>query len=295
MEEVPVVGMLLRRRPHHSEATEDPVRSRGQLRDLPLNASGHQAPERREHLGAVPAASRGRSSSPQRTSSLRSAPKASRSPSLESAPYQLGQTCAAGYGSIHAVIVQGHRRVTESGERIPRGGFDYLRGDGAIRNATARLLLTLRPSTSSIVCDHEGMASQHDERPEGPARGQANRPARDLSRSIACSWMWGVPALGIVLGDAGASAGWLTLRAAGAIWVLATAWIATSCAVNAHRCSRTHCRINSILLPFLVLAGALNLVGAVSFPWHGYQDALLILVALSFVPECLGYRYLRRS
>lgn len=105
--------------------------------------------------------------------------------------------------------------------------------------------------------------------------------------------MWGVPALAILVASAGTSAGWLALRAAGGIWILATVWIATSCAINAHRCSRTHCRILSLLLPLLAVAGVLNLAGAVSFSWHGYQEMLLVVIALSFVPECLGHRYLR--
>lgn len=138
------------------------------------------------------------------------------------------------------------------------------------------------------------MASPHDERAEQSAGAQTSGPERDLSRSIACSWMWGVPVLGIVLANAGTGAGWLTWRAGGVIWVVATLWIAASCAINAHRCSRTHCRINSILLPLLAVVGVLNLAGVVSFAWHGYQGALLVIVALSFLPECLGHRYLRR-
>lgn len=79
----------------------------------------------------------------------------------------------------------------------------------------------------------------------------------------------------------------------GIILVAASEWIGIGCFWNARRCGRVHCAIDGVLLPSLGLAGVINLLGFIKLSWNSYSAILIGVVALSFVPELFGFRYLR--
>jgi hypothetical protein len=120
------------------------------------------------------------------------------------------------------------------------------------------------------------------------------RRQQDLVPTLAFLWIWCLPAALIVF----ASVAWhehvISRAVAGPLLTAGTAWIAVGCLVNARRCWRTHCVIDAILLPVLVLIGLLNVFHVLSFSWNAYVNALAIIVAASFIPEFFGLTYVGR-
>ena len=117
---------------------------------------------------------------------------------------------------------------------------------------------------------------------------------RDLVPTLAFLWIWCLPATLIVF----ASVAWhrhvISGAVAGSLLTAGTAWIAAGCYVNARRCKRTHCLIDAILLPLLFLIGLLNIFHVTSLSWNSYVDALVVIVVVSFIPECFGMKYVGR-
>jgi hypothetical protein len=120
-----------------------------------------------------------------------------------------------------------------------------------------------------------------------------SRRQQDLVPTLAFLWIWCFPAALIALSFAVWHAHAISGAVAGPLLTAGTAWIAVGCYVNARRCRRTHCIIDAILLPLLSLVGLLDVFHVISLGWNSYVNALVIIVAVSFLPECLGVRYLR--
>lgn len=129
--------------------------------------------------------------------------------------------------------------------------------------------------------------------PRSSTSPSRQRP-QDLVPTLAFLWIWCLPATLIVVAFAAWHAGAISTAVAGPLLTAGTAWIAAGCAVNARRCSRTHCVIDAILLPLLALAGLLSVLHVISLSWNLYVNALWIIVVVSFIPECFGVKYIRR-
>lgn len=125
------------------------------------------------------------------------------------------------------------------------------------------------------------------------ARPQVTRTS-DLACGSWFAWIWGLPGALVILTDAGWRGHWLSPVIAGSLLAALTAWIGIWCYVNGRRCRRTHCVIDGVLLPALSIAGVLNAAGVTSFSWQTYLNIFWLVIALSFVPECFGAKYLRR-
>jgi hypothetical protein len=117
---------------------------------------------------------------------------------------------------------------------------------------------------------------------------------QDLVPTLAFLWIWCLPAALIVFALVAWHADAISRAVAGPLLTAGTAWIAVGCFVNARRCSRTHCVIDAILLPVLSLIGLLNVFHVTSLSWNAYVNALAIIVAASFIPECFGLTYIGR-
>jgi len=115
---------------------------------------------------------------------------------------------------------------------------------------------------------------------------------RDFERSPWCYLLWGVP--GVVAAGASAAnqASLLTTARVESLWVFAVAWAGVGCLINAQSCGRIHCWIDGIAFPILAVAGVLNLLSAVSFSWSVFWVVFLVVLAGSFVPEFLWWKYL---
>jgi hypothetical protein len=116
----------------------------------------------------------------------------------------------------------------------------------------------------------------------------------DLVPTLAFLWIWCLPAALIVLAFVAWHGNVISNAVAGPLLTAGTAWIAAGCAVNARRCSRTHCVIDAILLPLLAVTGLLSVLHVISLSWNSYANALWIIVVVSFIPECFGVTYIRR-
>lgn len=111
----------------------------------------------------------------------------------------------------------------------------------------------------------------------------------------AALWRWGLPIGFVLVATSLWNAHQLPAILTGGILTLATAWIGVACYLNGRACGRVHCQIDGVLLPLLSLVGVVNLLGMISFNWNGYAAAFWIILGLSFVPECLGVRYLTKQ
>jgi hypothetical protein len=127
------------------------------------------------------------------------------------------------------------------------------------------------------------------------ARRDAGPAGKDLLRTWSLVWIWVLPAALIIFAINAYLAKLLSFDQAGAILTAATAWIGIGCFANARRCGRTHCTIDGILLPLLSVCGLLNLAGVIAIRWQFYVQILIVIVVVSFVPECCGAMYLRRG
>lgn len=124
---------------------------------------------------------------------------------------------------------------------------------------------------------------------------QANA-SHDLFRQRAGWWVWCPPAALIVVGSISTNGhSILPFILDGIILVAASGWIGVACFWNARRCGRVHCAIDGVLLPLLGLVGVINLIGFIKLSWNLYSAILIGIVALSFVPELFGLRYLRTT
>jgi hypothetical protein len=119
-------------------------------------------------------------------------------------------------------------------------------------------------------------------------------PARDLARGWRVVGFWGGPVMWILTWSfAGARLG-LPSWELGALLVVGTVWLGSTCLGNALRCGRTHCFIDGVALPALAVVGAVSLLGVFTFAWSSYTSVLWIIVALGFVIECCAGSYLPR-
>ena len=132
------------------------------------------------------------------------------------------------------------------------------------------------------------MKLRPSDRDTGPGR-------KDLLRTWSVVWIWILPAALIIFASNAYLAKFLSFTQAGVILTVSTAWIGVGCYVNSRRCGRTHCTIDGILLPLLSIVGLLDLAGVVAIGWKVYVEILILIVVLSFVPECCGAMYLRRG
>lgn len=120
-------------------------------------------------------------------------------------------------------------------------------------------------------------------------------PSRDLARGLTGTLLWGAPIGVILVASAVSALGILTFVEAGALWIAGTAWLGTTCLVNARRCGRTHCWIDGLLLPPLAVVGGLILIGLLDIPWRDFVTALVTIVIGAFVVEWGCGPYLRRD
>lgn len=127
-------------------------------------------------------------------------------------------------------------------------------------------------------------------------KSSSTRNRQDLVRSPAALWLWGLPNGLLILGTIFATSVWnghqLPATLTGVLLTIGTAWMGVACYWNGHRCGRTHCKIDGVLLPLLSLVGLLNLLGVIPFGWMVYAGAFWIILLLSFVPEFFGRVYL---
>lgn len=126
------------------------------------------------------------------------------------------------------------------------------------------------------------------------SNNSVGRRRDDLVPTLAFLWIWCLPAALIVFAFVAWHAQVISRAVAGPLLTAGTAWIAVGCYVNARRCMRTHCVIDAILLPLLSLLGLLNVFHVTSLSWNAYVNALAIIIAVSFIPECFGVTYIGR-
>lgn len=109
----------------------------------------------------------------------------------------------------------------------------------------------------------------------------------DLARNRVVAFvLWRVPlilvALGVIVPD---FVGWL--------WPPGFLWIGAGCTANAIRCGRTHCAIMGPLFLGLGLVSLARALGMIGLDWNTLGVAALTSVALSYLPEFMGRKYLR--
>jgi hypothetical protein len=83
----------------------------------------------------------------------------------------------------------------------------------------------------------------------------------------------------------------------GPIWALSLAWMGTGCILNAVRCRRLHCYIVGPVFLIAAIVEILMAAGLVVLGAHAASNvagAALVLALLSFVPELIWGRYVRR-
>ena len=117
------------------------------------------------------------------------------------------------------------------------------------------------------------------------------RKQRDLESVPWCYLLWGAPAVLATAASVAYGSYGLSLELAGVLWTASVAWVGVGCYINGRLCGRVHCRIDGILLPPLSVAGALNLLGLISFSWSDFWVAFAIILVASFVPEFTWKRY----
>jgi hypothetical protein len=86
-------------------------------------------------------------------------------------------------------------------------------------------------------------------------------------------------------------------RAEAPIWAISLAWMGTGCILNAVRCRRLHCYIAGPVFLSAAIAEILLAIGAIALGRHAATNiagAALLVALLSFVPEFIRGRYVRR-
>ena len=115
---------------------------------------------------------------------------------------------------------------------------------------------------------------------------------KDMARKPVSAFLWWC--LPIMLGAASGLAR-LTFREQAEVWAAAFAWMAAGCFLNALRCHRLHCYVSGpVFLAGAIAAGVLA-AGVTHFAPNAlsYDIAItLVLVAMSFIPESSGRKYL---
>jgi hypothetical protein len=122
-------------------------------------------------------------------------------------------------------------------------------------------------------------------------KSRAERERRDLVRSTACLWIWGIPIALAILNKGLQEADVVPSVVTGIGWVVVTWWIGAACFLNGLRCGRVHCRIDGIVLPLLGLVAVAKMVGVVSLSWSMYNNIFWAVVIASFLPEIFGLKY----
>jgi hypothetical protein len=116
----------------------------------------------------------------------------------------------------------------------------------------------------------------------------AESGAGDLSQNRLVSFiLWRVPWIFIAAGII-----WPAPR--GALWTLALAWIGAGCLTNALRCGRVHCTVMGPGFLFLSLVSLARTVGLISLHWNLVWGAAVAIVAIAYLPEFFGKKYLRQ-
>lgn len=124
------------------------------------------------------------------------------------------------------------------------------------------------------------------------AAGNAADQRRDLIQSNAFRLVWVAPGVLIIFANAAFHAHWLSFAQTGWLMTICAAWFGAACYINGRRCGRTHCVIDGYLLPLLSVVGLLNLARVTHLTWQWYMDIFWVVIAMSFVPEFLGLKYL---
>lgn len=76
------------------------------------------------------------------------------------------------------------------------------------------------------------------------------------------------------------------------MWIAGLGVAGTLCLVNAARCRRLHCYITGPVCLLGALLTALNAVGATHISWMRIGWGVVIGVALGFIAEMLGGKYI---
>ena len=125
-----------------------------------------------------------------------------------------------------------------------------------------------------------------DEAPGSTQKDWARRPGTALI------W-WCLPlGLALVLSLATHST-----RIVAGVWVIALGWMGIGCWLNARRCHRLHCYFSAPILLLGALATGLIGFDVVTLGPHALKNTVsfaLLLALLSFVPEMIWGKYLRR-
>lgn len=117
---------------------------------------------------------------------------------------------------------------------------------------------------------------------------------RDLSRrwgSFAAMWLF--PLAMVAIGNGLTALSGLGMLGGGLI-TASTLWFGLGCLANGLRCRRVHCMVDGFAMPVLSVFGALMLTGLLPQEWNNYLGAFWLVLAVSFIPECLGLRYLKK-
>jgi hypothetical protein len=91
------------------------------------------------------------------------------------------------------------------------------------------------------------------------------------------------------------AAGWLFPTVRPVLWSVGLAAAGVLCVANAARCRRLHCHISG---PVYLLGSALsilNAIGIIRISWNFLGIAVLLGVAISYLPELLVGKYIGRS
>ncbi len=89
--------------------------------------------------------------------------------------------------------------------------------------------------------------------------------------------------------------GWLLPAWRPFLWSVGLAAAGILCIVNAARCGRMHCHISGPVLLLGSLMTVLNAISVISLSWSLLGAAILVGVAISYVPELLVGKYVRRN
>ncbi len=106
---------------------------------------------------------------------------------------------------------------------------------------------------------------------------------------------WWAPGVLIIFANVAYHRHWLSFTETGALMVISAACFGIACYINGRRCSRTHCVIDGYLLPLFSIVGLLNLARITHITWQWYMDIFWVIIAVSFIPELLGVKYLSRK
>jgi hypothetical protein len=106
----------------------------------------------------------------------------------------------------------------------------------------------------------------------------------DLLRRQLGLWLWGLPAIAIVVGSFLGRLGHL------AFWVPAFTIAGVACVVNARRCRRIHCHVTGPMFLLAAAATALVTAGLLHVQFGTVLSLTVVVLVASFVPEFVTRR-----